>query len=145
MAQRKLNVLGLKAKGTASVSEKEDRLLLTADDAVAALQAIARKTRIRIDLSPGEVEYLVAAGKLNISLEFENDLAGATGAVKQIDRLAAAAVSAQKQKAARSRAGWRRAAWLILLAALAAFGFAVTVSLLDRVYGTRVLPSMITR
>lgn len=145
MSQGTVNVLNLAAKGRASISEKGGVITVRAGDPVSALQAIATRAAIKIELSPAEVERFSGAGRLDISLSYANDFSGAMEAVKQIDRLAAEASAAGDLKKKKKRTFWKALAWLVLAVALGAVGFAATVAVLDIAHGSRTLPHLLKK
>lgn len=125
-----VDVLTLRAKGKAKTAERAGTISLRADDPVAALQAIARQAKIKIALTPQEVERVERAGKLPISLDYANDLAGATAAAKKVGDLAAAEAHGPK-----GRPGFpRMLAMAGLSLILAALVFILTYRLLEKAY-----------
>ena len=134
MAKEKIDILSLPTQGTASLTEHGGQCRLQADDAVCALQAVARQTKIEILLNRQEVKRLIRAGKLKIDFHFSNDMAGATDAARRIDLLAAEAAPA----GARITPG-KLLLWLLLALAAGALGFVAVVYVLDAVQGTHTL------
>jgi len=134
MSKEKINILSLKAKGTARLTERGGAVRLQADDAVSALQAVAKQTHLEILLNQAEVDRLVRAGKLKITLDFSNDLAGAAEAAGKIDRMAMeSAPDGGKIKLG------KLLGWLLLALLASALGFAGVVLLLDAIQGTHTL------
>jgi hypothetical protein len=137
MAKEKINILSLPTQGTASLTERSGQCRLQAEDAVSALQAVARQTHIEILLNKQEVDRLVKAGKLRIDFHFSNDMAGAADAARRIDLLAAEAAPAD----GRITLG-KLLLWLLLALAAGSVGFVAVVFVLDAVQGTHTLAGL---
>lgn len=125
-----VDVLTLRAKGKAKTAERAGTVSLQADDPIAALQAIARQAKIKIALTPQEVERLKETRKLPISLSYAGNLAGATGAAKTVVAQAVAAPAGDT-----GNAFPRMLALFGLSLILAALVFYLTYRLLEKVYG----------
>jgi hypothetical protein len=139
MSKEKINILSLKAKGKALLTERGGTIKLQADDAVSALQAISKRTHLEILLNPAEVERLVRSGAFKITLEISNDMAGAAEAVREIHRIAMEATPEDKTpKGGKIKLG-KLLAWLLLALLASALGFAGVVLVLDAIQGTHTL------
>lgn len=133
MRRGNMNIHKLSAKGKAKLSARSGTITLEADDAVSALQAIAKQANIKIDLTPDEVKRLGSAGKLAISLTYDDHIAGATAAAEKVCELAAEAQAAGGRQ---GKAGaWKMLGFVGLLLIVAAFAFVVAYKALERIYG----------
>ncbi len=128
MSQSNVDVLKLRARGTAKVSEQAGTISLKADDPVSALQAIARQAKIKIDLTPDEVRRVSGAGKLAISLSYAKNVAGASEAAKKVFDLAG---QAQQNKPGI----WKMLGFVSLLLIIGVVVFALAYRVLERTYG----------
>lgn len=138
-----VNVLDLKTRGQCSVTEKGGEIMLKAGDPLSALQSVARQASLQISLTPEEMARFVAAGRLEISLHYANNSAGATGAAKRIDQMVTEAALASRGRADKQRSFWKKLGLLLLLLAAGAAIFAGTVAALDWVYASHLLPQFL--
>lgn len=133
MPHGNVDVLKLRARGNAKVSEQAGEISLKANDPVSALQAIARQAGIKIDLTPEEVAQISGVGKLPLSLSYANNLAGATEAAKKIFDMTGEVFVAQGQQ---SRPGlWKIIGFVILLLIISVVVFVLTYGALEKAYG----------
>ncbi|BCB28570.1 hypothetical protein SKTS_34560 [Sulfurimicrobium lacus] len=133
MAQGNVDVLKLQTKGKAKLSERAGTIALKADDPVCALQAIARQANINIFLTPEEMERIGGAGKLQISLSYANNLAGASEAAKNVFSLAGDAHAALGQK---NQVGLGKILGFAGLAVIiAGLAFVLAYKMLEKIYG----------
>jgi len=134
MPKEKINILSLKVKGKAHLTERGGAIRLQADDAVSALQAVAKQTHLEILLNQAEVDRLVSTGEFKITLDLSNDMAGAAEAVREIHRMAMEIAPVGGKIPLGKLMGW------LLLALLAgALGFVGVVMVLDAIQGTHTL------
>jgi hypothetical protein len=134
MAKEKINILSLKSEGEVHLTERGSTIRLQADNALSALQAIARHTHLVILLNQAEVDRLVSNGAFKVTLDISNDKAGAAEAVREIHRMAMEAAPVGSKIKLGKLLGW------LFLAMLAgALGFAGVVLVLDLIQGTHTL------
>lgn len=132
MPQGNVDVLKLRSKGKAKVTEQAGTVSLKSNDAIGALQAIARQASIRIDLAPEEVEQISGTGKLPISIAYANNVSGATEAAKKILILVGQAHAAGGQN--KFRLG-KVLGFVSLLLIIGVVVFFLTYRLLEKAYG----------
>lgn len=132
MLQGNVDVLKLRSRGKAKLSERAGIVTLKADDAVSALQAIARQASIRIDLTAGEAEQLGKAGRLKISLDYASGVSGASEAAQNILLLAGQAHAAGDRIAS---GRWKIFGFVSLLVIVGVAVFILTYRMLVRAYG----------
>lgn len=140
-----IDIALLDAPGKASISESNGgAVTLRGNNALKALQMIVVHGGIRIHLSQHEIDDLLAAGKLQITVNFSrHDSSSATQAAQQIVNMANAALQAKHDAAQRS-AG-RKIGYALMLIVLVVLAFLLAISLLDVIYGTHQLEELMGR
>lgn len=133
----------LTAPGKASLTEKNGQVRITGNNAVAALQLLAKEGKIAILLTPEEAARLTASGKLKISVGFtRGDGPSVVKAAQTISELAAAAHLRTGNACHR---GWgRRLSIALLFVAVVAAAFLLAIAALDAAYGTDRLSRLTT-
>ena len=137
-APRSVKLETLTASGKASCAEKNGVVTIKGNDAVAALQLLAKEGRVAIQLTPEEAERLAVAAKLKISVSFtRGDGQSAVKAAQTISELVAAAYTGGEK----SQGPWsmKRLAAALLFIVVAVGVFLLAVAALDAVYGTNQL------
>lgn len=137
-----IDIATLQAPGKASISENNGSVTLSSNNPLKALQAIAAQGVIRIHLSQIEIDALLAAGKLEITVSFLlRNAASATLAAQQIIHLATTAST--DRRSVSQRMASRKIGWALLLLLLVVIVFLLVISLLDAVYGTHQLETIL--
>lgn len=133
MSQGNVDVLKLRARGKAKISSQGTTVSLKANDPVSALQAIARKASIKINLTPEEVERVNGVAKVAISISYADNLAGASEAAREVLGLAGQAHAAKGGK--NQRGIWKMLGFVGLILILGGAAFFLAYKALEGAFG----------
>lgn len=132
---RSIKLEAMTPSGKASATEKNGVVTIKGNDAVAALQLLAKEGKVAIQLTSEEVERLTAAARIKVSASFtRGDGKSAIKAAQAISEQVAEAFLKGGQTGGGGIA--RRLALALLFIAVAAGAFLLAVVVLDALYGT---------